>query len=326
MPRKARLDIPGLLQHVIVRGIERRKIFLDDDDRSLFLNRFSSLLEETETQCFAWALIPNHFHLLIRCNNIKLSSFMRRLLTGYAINFNHRHNRAGYLFQNRYKSIVCDIDSYLYELVRYIHLNPIRARIVPDINSLNSYPWSGHAVLMGKKELPGQTVEELLLFFGEQLSSAREKYQQFVSDGVELGKRPELVGGGLRRSQQISGDEDIESYDERILGKGGFVERLQRQEILRDKLPVKISIDELQEYISSYFDIAPETILRRSRSKAVSEARAVFCYLAVQLAGLNGTEVGRILSIGPSSVSRAIQRGKKICQNHSTLEKLLQGF
>ena len=250
---------------------------------------------------------------------------MRRLLTGYAINFNHRHNRAGYLFQNRYKSIVCDIDSYLYELVRYIHLNPIRARIVPDISSLNSYPWSGHAVLMGKKELPGQTVEELLLFFGEQLSSARKKYQQFVSDGVELGKRPELVGGGLRRSQQISGDEDIESYDERILGKGGFVERLQRQEILRDKLPVKISIDELQEYISSYFDIAPETILRRNRSKAVSEARAVFCYLAVQLAGLNGTEVGRILSIGPSSVSRAIQRGKKICQNHSTLEKLLQG-
>ena len=136
MPRKARLDIPGLLQHVIVRGIERRKIFLDDDDRSLFLNRFSSLLEETETECFAWALIPNHFHLLIKCNKIKLSSFMRRLLTGYAINFNHRHNRAGYLFQNRYKSIVCDIDSYLYELVRYIHLNPIRARIVPDISSL----------------------------------------------------------------------------------------------------------------------------------------------------------------------------------------------
>ncbi len=325
MPRKARLDIPGLLQHVIVRGIERRKIFLDDDDRRLFLNRFSSLLEETETECFAWALIPNHFHLLIRCNKIKLSSFMRRLLTGYAINFNRRHNRAGYLFQNRYKSIVCDIDSYLYELVRYIHLNPIRARIVPDISSLNSYPWSGHAVLMGTKELPGQTVEELLLFFGEQLSSARKKYQQFVSDGVELGKRPELVGGGLRRSQQISGDEDIESYDDRILGKGGFVERLQRQETLRDKLPVKISIDELQEYISSYFDIAPETILRRSRNKAASEARAVFCYSAVQLAGLNGTEVGRILSIGPSSVSRAIQRGKKICQNHSTLENLLQG-
>ena len=89
MPRKARLDIPGLLQHVIVRGIERRKIFLDDDDRRMFLGRFSSLLEETETDCFAWALIPNHFHLLIRCNKIELSTFMRRLLTGYAINFNH---------------------------------------------------------------------------------------------------------------------------------------------------------------------------------------------------------------------------------------------
>jgi REP element-mobilizing transposase RayT len=322
MPRKARLDIPGLLQHVIARGIERRKIFIDDKDRSLFVDRLSKLLEETETDCFAWALIPNHFHLLIRCNKIELSRFMRRLLTGYAINFNHRHNRAGHLFQNRYKSIVSDIDSYLYELVRYIHLNPIRARLVPDIISLNSYPWSGHAVLMGKKELPGQTVEELLFFFGGQLLSARKKYQQFVSDGVEFGKRPELVGGGLRRSKQISGDENIESYDERILGKGDFVEKLQRQEILRDKLPVEMSIVELQEHISSYFDIAPETLLRRSRNNAASEARAVFCYLAVQLTGQTGTEVGQILAIGPSSVSRAIQRGKAICQNHSTLENL----
>ncbi|MCK5611889.1 transposase, partial [Candidatus Pacearchaeota archaeon] len=93
MPRKARIDIPGLLQHVIVRGIEKRDIFLDDSDRSMFVNRFSALLEETGTDCFAWALLDNHFHLLLRCNRIKLSGFMRRLLTGYAVNFNHHHRR-----------------------------------------------------------------------------------------------------------------------------------------------------------------------------------------------------------------------------------------
>ena len=108
MPRQARLDIPGLLQHVIVRGIDRTNIFLDDDDRDRFVERFSNLLVETGTDCFAWALIPNHAHLLLRCNHFDLSRFMRRLLTGYAVMFNRRHSRTGHLFQNRYKSIVCE--------------------------------------------------------------------------------------------------------------------------------------------------------------------------------------------------------------------------
>ncbi|NOY13070.1 MAG: transposase, partial [Deltaproteobacteria bacterium] len=123
MPRHARIDAPELLQHVIVRGIEKRPIFLDDQDREDFLARFSLLLNETATDCYAWALLDTHFHLLLRPRIGKLASFMRRLLTGYAVVFNLRHKRAGHLFQNRYKSIVCDGDAYLLELVRYIHLN-----------------------------------------------------------------------------------------------------------------------------------------------------------------------------------------------------------
>ena len=101
MPRQSRLDIPGLLQHVIVRGIERRKIFRNNTDRQDFVQRFSTLLEQTGTDCFAWALIPNHFHLLLRPNHCELKQFMCRLLTGYAICFNKRHGRSGHLFQNR---------------------------------------------------------------------------------------------------------------------------------------------------------------------------------------------------------------------------------
>ena len=153
MPRQARFDIPGLLQHVIVRGIERRNIFRDNTDRKNFIERFSKLLEETDTDCFAWALIPNHFHLLIRPNRTELKQFMRRLLIGYAINFNKRHHRVGHVFQNRYKSIVCEEENYLLELIRYIHLNPLRAKIVDDIASLNRYQWGGHSVLMGKRVL-----------------------------------------------------------------------------------------------------------------------------------------------------------------------------
>jgi REP element-mobilizing transposase RayT len=88
MPRKSRLDAPGVLQHVIVRGIEKRKIFLDETDRHLFVKRLAELLSATETDCLSWALIPNHFHLLLRSGNNGLANFMRRLLTGYAIKFN----------------------------------------------------------------------------------------------------------------------------------------------------------------------------------------------------------------------------------------------
>lgn len=120
MPRSARIDIPDLLQHVIVRGIEKRDIFLDDDDRLDFVTRLSALQESTGSKCLAWALIPNHFHLLLRTADVSLSRFMRRLLTGYAVTFNLRHHRSGHLFQNRYKSIVCDEDAYLLELIRWV--------------------------------------------------------------------------------------------------------------------------------------------------------------------------------------------------------------
>ena len=123
MPRLARLDAPGVLHHVMGRGIEKNKIFLKDKDRNDFLNRLSGLVEEGAVDIYAWALMSNHFHLLLKTKNRPLSSSMRKLLTGYVVNFNRRHKRYGHLFQNRYKSIVCQEDAYLMELVRYIHLN-----------------------------------------------------------------------------------------------------------------------------------------------------------------------------------------------------------
>lgn len=107
MPRKARIDAPGALHHIIVRGIERRKIFLDDQDREDFVERLGGILTETHTCCLAWALIPNHAHFLFRTGPTPIATVMRRLLTGYAVFHNHRHRRHGHLFQNRYKSILC---------------------------------------------------------------------------------------------------------------------------------------------------------------------------------------------------------------------------
>ena len=152
MPRRPRLDAPGLLQHVMAREIERRDIFKDDKDRKFFIYRLATILEETQTQCYAWALIPNHFHLLLRTGPTALSKVMRRLMTGYAVTFNIRHRRSGHLFQNRYKSIICEEDPYLLELIRYIHLNPLRAKLVQDVKELEKYVWTGHSAILGRRK------------------------------------------------------------------------------------------------------------------------------------------------------------------------------
>ena len=150
MPRQARLDAPGTLHHVMIRGIERSPIFKDDQDRQDFVSRTGILAQETGTKILAWVLMRNPVHLLFFSGPTGISQFMRRLLTGYALRYNRRHRRNGHLFQNRYKSIICEEGSYLLELVRYIHLNPLRAAVVESMGELDHYPWSGHMVLMGK--------------------------------------------------------------------------------------------------------------------------------------------------------------------------------
>ena len=173
MPRLARLDAPGVVHHVIIRGIERRKIFRDSKDRNDMMDRLADLLPATNTSCYAWAFLSNHAHFLFRSGDKGLSALMRRLLTGYAMWFNRRHRRHGQLFQNRYKSIVCQEDIYLKELIRYIHLNPLRAKVVSDMGGLNQYKYCGHSVLMGKSDCDWQDTKYVLSYFGGCLSKGR---------------------------------------------------------------------------------------------------------------------------------------------------------
>jgi len=140
MSRQAMLDSPGTLHHVMIRGIERRRIVDDDQDRSDFVRRLGDLAATSGTPIYAWALMSNHTHILLSSGVLGLAPFMRRLLTGYAVNYNLRHRRHGHLFQNRYKSIVCDGDSYFTELARYIHLNPLRVNLVRDIRHWRIIP------------------------------------------------------------------------------------------------------------------------------------------------------------------------------------------
>jgi REP element-mobilizing transposase RayT len=187
MPRQARLDAAGTLHHVIIRGIERRHIVKDDEDRRAFVSRLGRLASETGTAIYAWALMTNHAHILLSSGPAGLAKFMRRFLTGYAVNYNLRHHRHGHLFQNRYKSIVCDGERYFTELVRYIHLNPLRVGLVVELKELECYPYCGHGVVLGIIRNQWQDRDTVLAQFGVREGEAKAAYCRFVAEGVALG-------------------------------------------------------------------------------------------------------------------------------------------
>ncbi len=323
MPRKARIDAPGALHHIIVRGIERRKIFRDDSDRDNFLDRLGMILEDTQTRCFAWALIPNHFHLLLRTGGVPISRVMQRLLTGYAISFNHRYRRHGHLFQNRYKSILCQEDTYLLELVRYIHLNPLRAKITKTLKDLEKYPYSGHSAIFKKGYRAWQDTEYVLKRFDETVDRAKKRYREFVKKGVNQGHRNELVGGGLIRSsggwvavKAFRKAKLFQKSDERILGDDEFVKKVlvAAEEKMERRYQLKaegIDFQILSKKVAALTGVEAETILSRGRQRKTVQARSLLCYWATEELGKTQSEIGLTFKMTQAAVSLAIKRGKK---------------
>ncbi len=326
MPRKARIDAPGALHHIIVRGIERRKIFYDDRDRDNFIERLGDILAETRTPCFAWALIPNHAHLLIRTGSTPIATVMRRFLTGYAVSFNRRHRRHGQLFQNRYKSILCQEDLYLLELVRYIHLNPLRARLVKELKQLDKYPYCGHSVLMGKITREWQDTDYILRFYDSKNLTARRRYREYVKKGINAGRRPDLVGGGLIRSAggwsavkaMRRGFERVKG-DERILGEGDFVETVlkEAQEDLERKYKLKAagySFDWLVRRVARQLELEPKEVLAPGKYPKRVKARSLLCFWGTRELGMTTVELARRLNLAQPTVSQAAIRGQKIAK------------
>jgi putative transposase len=321
MPRLARLDAPGVLHHVIGRGIERKEIFFNSLDRNDFIVRLARLAQDGALAVYAWALLPNHFHILCKTRQQPLSSSMRKLLTGYAVSFNRRHRRYGHLFQNRYKSIVCQEDVYLLELVRYIHLNLLRAGLVKDMRELNRSPWSGHSAVMGYAKREWQDTDYVRSFFGRS-HEAKGRYQEFVRRGINKGRRPELVGGGLIRSAggwfevlALRRSGDRRASDQRILGDGEFVQQLlgEMDEMGGQNLRLpheRMSLDSLAERVCEVHGVRRGELLSGSRRHEIVEARRVLSWLSVKELGYSGAEVARYLGVTNSCVTRAALTGE----------------
>jgi putative transposase len=233
MPRGARLDAPGSLHHVMIRGIEKGVIFTDEADRTAWMQRMGKLAKDSGTVIYAYALMTNHIHILLKSGDSGLSSFMRRLLSGYAQYYNRRHQRVGHLFQNRYKSIICEEESYFGKLVAYINLNPLKAGFAESLDDLAKYPWSAHAVMMKRINHEWLDRDYVLRFFGKTEGRARKAYLAFLEKEIGIDRESELSGGGLVRSlggwsnvKSMRNEGLQESGDERILGSGEFVKSL----------------------------------------------------------------------------------------------------
>ena len=252
---------------------------------------------------------------------------MRRLLTGYAVGFNRRHNRVGQLFQNRYKSIVCQEDAYLKELVRYIHLNPIQARLVSGLEELNRFPYCGHSVLMGEKEGLWQDVEYVLGSFGRTVRHARKSYLKYMEAGVGQGRRDDLSGGGLIRS--LGGWSEVKRLrdeghshvmsDERILGESEFVadvlleanEGYERRYELKGK---GFDLDRIAERVAEILGMTKEEAFSGGRQRNKVKARSLLCFWAVRDLGLSLRELSRRLGLSGPGVGYAVERGEVIAQ------------
>lgn len=245
---------------------------------------------------------------------------MRRFLTGYAVTYNIRHRRHGHLFQNRYKSIVCDEDAYFRELVRYIHLNPLRAKEVKDVHDLDRYPWCGHSVLMGRRKHPWQERDYVLSWFGKTEGEARKEYRAYVKEGVLEGSRPDLVGGGLIRS--MGGWSEVMSprrskeealCDERILGSEGFVERLlmEADEKLKHRLSGEARREKAVRMICEMCraeKVGVEELKAGSRRGRIPGIRSRLAVRLIEECGLSLAEIGRQLGVTTSAVSKTIRK------------------
>jgi hypothetical protein len=249
---------------------------------------------------------------------------MRRLLTGHAVSFNKRHRRHGHLFQNRYKSILCQEEPYLLELVRYIHLNALRAKVVRGIGELDEYVYSGHSALVGRVERPWQDTGYILGMFGRDEEEARGRYREFVEGGIRGGRKPELAGGGLVRSaggwsevRRMRKEGAAPASDERILGDGDFVERVLREAEEEMSRATRLrregwTLERVVARAAELCGVEIDVIYGGSKARAASRARSLCSYWAVKELGMSAAAVARELGTTRQAASIATRRGEEL--------------
>ena len=289
MARKPRLLYPGALYHAILRGNNGQTIFFDHKDRTRFCLLLQEGIERFGHRIHAFCLMTNHVHLAIQMGGIPLSRIMQNLSFRYTRWGNWRQKRSGHLFQGRYKAVLVDADSYLEELIRYIHLNPVRAGIVKEPED---YPWSGHRAYLGLEMIPWLTTDWVLSQFSERLTLARRAYRRFVHEG-KGGHHQEEYHRGLGRDSRILGDDE---FMDRMLGGKPMSAR------------PKASLDRIMQEVCRYYRFEEKDFLVPGKGRELSEARWMAGWLVMELGVGTLSELGRRTGRDVTTLSAGVKR------------------
>lgn len=319
MARQARLDYEDSVHHVMGRGIEKRPIFTGDCDRTEFIRRLGHVCSQCAIEVYAWSLMPNHFHLLLRRTSIPLGMAMQRLLCGYAQWFNRRHERSGRLFQNRYKSKLVQTELYLTRLVRYIHRNPEKAGMI-DLDDLHTFAWSGHAALMGSHMHKWQDTKTVLSYFGDSIEEARHSLESFMRrdepEPEELSRWVWMLRFGQRKRK----------CPVPALGSEEFRRSLA---VSRDKPPEEPGSASPGTLASVIGAVCNEMKIEQGKlrggkqSKSLARARAIVSHVGTGMLGLTCVQVSRFLGVTPQSVNICARKGEKILTENEKTKELI---
>ncbi len=284
MARKPRIHVPGGFYHAILRGNDRQDIFYTKGDRAHFLLLLQQGIEKYDCRFHAFCLMTNHIHLLIQVGDKPLSKIIQNISFRYTRYLNKKKKRIGHLFQGRYKALLIDADTYLLELVRYIHNNPVRAGIVKDALE---YPWSSHKCYLGKENRSYVTTDWVLSQFGNNLFASRKQFANYVSKAKQEPRRKDFHTGGS---------------DGRVLGDDSFLERVLGHDVSMKPPTLKKII----KIVCTHYKITESELKSPSRIRILSRARGVTGWLANEFETANLTEVSGYFNRDVATLSRIV--------------------
>lgn len=304
MARKPRVHFPNAFYHVIVRGNQKQDVFLDQRDRRSYLLYLAEYKARFQFHLYAYVLMTNHVHMLIEVESTPLSKIMQALQFRYTQYFNRRYGKAGHLFQGRYTAMVCDKDAYLLELVRYIHLNPVRSNLTPNPEG---YPWSSHANYLGKAKDNLLDVDFVLGQFSASKSNALRQYKQFVLDGLHLAHEPKYY--------------DLK--DQRFLGTNDFVKRLPNIREIEIPYSIHIPIEDIVREVGNLVETTRDRMHSMTRDRKGALGRGLVAFLARKVSGHKVKEIAAFFRREPMTISQAIIKVEGLAQKDTDLARKL---
>ncbi len=290
MARKPRIEFEGAFYHIIIRGNQKQKIFKDKDDFSTYLKILNRYKKRYNYLLFAYILMSNHIHLLIMTREIPLSKILQGINQSYTMYFNRRHNKVGHIFQGRYKAILCDWDGYILSLLKYIHYNPVRARIV---KSIDEYQWSSHHSYIKKHNNDIIDTDRILRMFSENKTTARMYYREYIDSGEEVQKK-----------------EIYNTAEQRVLGDEKFVDDIMKKyktKIKRERIKKKYTLSEIAKGVEKITGVKMKEIRSKRKAKDIATSKILFSLVANEYS-YKGTEIAEFIRKDPSVVTRHLKQ------------------